>query len=158
MSDFSTSKVNKIIDVKVKNNNNNNNNNTIQKIFLDFDIIPYAVGLIIALSFHNLLKCFSKYIINDLIKINNDLLQALLEVILVLLFIYIIIYYIYYQFILTDETVKEKIMKHAIKEKKLEKAKKEIDNDKETKNAIENDIRLNKNETIEEYFTTKFYN
>ena len=153
MSDLSTTKINKIIDIKVKNKNTNN---TIQKIFLDFDIVPYAVGLIIALSFHNLIKCFSKYIINNLIKINNDLLQAIIEVILVLLFIYIIIYYIYYQFILTDDTVKEKIMKHAIKEKKLEKAKKEIDKDKETKNVIERDIKLNKNKIIEEYFTTQF--
>ena len=157
MSDLSTSKINKIVDVKVKKNNENNKPlKSFQKIFIDFDIIPYIVGFIIALSFHNLLKNISKFIIKDIIKINNDLVQALFEFILMLIFVYILIYFIYYKFILTEDIASEKIVKHAIKQKKVEKAKKEIDKDKETTNVIEKDIDLINNKSIEEYFTTQF--
>lgn len=157
MSDLSTSKINKIVDVKVKKNNENNKPlKSFQNIFIDFDIIPYIVGFIIALSFHNLLKNISKFIIKDIIKINNDLVQALFEFILMLIFVYILIYFIYYKFILTEDIASEKIVKHAIKQKKVEKAKKEIDKDKETTNVIEKDIDLINNKSIEEYFTTQF--
>jgi cell division protein FtsB len=157
MSDLSTSKINKIVDVKVKKNDKNNKPlKSFQKIFIDFDIITYIVGFIIALSFHNLLKNISKFIIKDLIKINNDLVQALFEFILMLIFVYILIYFVYYKFILTEDVASEKIVKHAIKQKKVEKAKKEIDKDKETSNIIEKDIDLVNNKSIEEYFTTQF--
>jgi cell division protein FtsB len=157
MSDLSTSKINKIVDVKVKKNDKNNKPlKSFQKIFIDFDIITYIVGFIIALSFHNLLKNISKFIIKDLIKINNDLVQALFEFILILIFVYILIYFVYYKFILTEDVASEKIVKHAIKQKKVEKAKKEIDKDKETSNIIEKDIDLVNNKSIEEYFTTQF--
>jgi len=157
MSDLSTSKINKIVELKVKKDNKENKSiKSFQKIFIDFDIIPYTAGLIIALSFHNLLKNFSKYIIRDLIKINNDLIQSIIEVIFTLLFIYFIIYFIYYQYILTDDAAKEKIVKHAIKEKKVDEAKKEIDKDIETTNIIEKDIDLINNKLIEEYFTNHY--
>lgn len=156
MSDLTTQKTNLLVDKKVKKEDKNALGKSFKSILIDFDVIPYVIGFIIALSFHNLLSKLSNTIIQKVFKIKNTLLDAVFEFILMLIFIYIFIYGIYYQYLFSEDISKENIIKKAINEAKIDKAKKEIEKDVETKKSIEKDVELDNNKSIEEYFTNKF--
>ena len=156
MSDLTTQKTNILVDKKVKNEDMNKIGKSFKSLLIDFDVIPYVIGFIIALSFHNFLRELSNTIIQKIFKIKNSLIEAIFEFILMLIFIYIFIYGIYYQYLFSEDVSKENIIKKAINEAKIDKAKKEIEKDVETKKSIEKDVELDNNKSIEEYFTNKF--
>ena len=158
MSGLTTIRTNKLIDKKV--NENNNIVKPFKSILSDFEVMPYLIGFVIALSFYKLLNEIVKIISVKLFNIKNPLFEAFIEFILVLFLIYIFIYEFYYKYLFDEDISKEKIVKTAINEAKVEEAKKVIKKDPETKKEIEKNIELNKNKnknkSIEEYFTT-FY-
>ena len=156
MSDLTTQKTNLLVDKKVTKEDKNTIGKSFKSILIDFDVIPYVIGFIIALSFHNLLSKLSNTIIQKIFNIENTLLDAVFEFILMLIFIYTFIYGIYYQYLFSEDVSKENIIKKAINEAKIDKAKIEIEKDIETKTNIEKDVELDNNKSIEEYFTNKF--
>lgn len=154
MTNITTKKTNTYIENKLKNMNTKENEfaKSLKTLLIDFNVIPYIIGFTIALSFQNLLNKMSSYIIQKIFKIKNPLLDAFIELILILIFVYIFVYYIYYHYLVSEDIEKEKIVKQALTEKKIDKAKKEIDEDKQTKKIIDKDIELKNNKIIEEYF------
>ena len=71
MSDLTTQKTNLLVDKKVKKEDKNALGKSFKSILIDFDVIPYVIGFIIALSFHNLLSKLSNTIIQKVFKIKR---------------------------------------------------------------------------------------
>jgi len=153
MSSITTQKTNELVDKKVKKKYDNVGK-SFKSILSDFDVMPYLIGFVIALSFNKLIDEIVKIISEKIFKIKNPLFEAFIGLILVMLLIYLFIYEFYYKYLFDEDISKEKIVKTAINEAKVEEAKKEIKKDPQTQKEIEKNIELNKN--IEEYFTTSY--
>jgi len=153
MSSLTTQKTTDFIDKKVKKKTDNVGK-SFKSILSDFDVMPYLISFVLALSFSNLLNEIVKNISEKIFKIKNPLFEAFIELILVIGIIYLFIYEFYYKYLFDEDTSKEKIVKTAINQAKIEEAKKEIKKDPQAQKEIEKNIELNKN--IEEYFTTSY--
>ena len=156
MTDLTTEKINLYVDKKVKNKNESDIGKSFKSIFSDFNLIPYIIGFTLAWSFNNLLNKLSNIIIINVFKTKNAFLHALMEFLLTLLLIYIFVYVIYYKFLFSDNISKEKVVKKALHETRVDEAKKEIQKDKEIKKDIEKDIEIDNNKSIEEYFMNRY--
>lgn len=141
MSGLSTEKSNEYVDKKLKTDGDELGK-SFKSILSDFDVMPYLIGLVIALSFNKLLNRIVHFISIKLFNTQNDLLEAVVEFTLTIVIIYFFIYEFYYKYLVNEDISKEKIVKTAINETRIEEAKKEIKKDPETKNNIENDIEF----------------
>jgi uncharacterized protein YacL len=153
MSGLTTEKTNDLVDKKVKKKYDNVGK-SFKSILSDFNVMPYLIGFVIALSFNKFLNEIVKIISEKIFNIKNPLFEAFIELILVILLIYLFIYEFYYKYLFDEDISKERIVKTAINQAKVEEAKKEIKKDPQTQKEIEKTIELNKN--IEEYFTTSY--
>jgi hypothetical protein len=113
-----------------------------KSILADFDVMPYLIGFVIALSFNKLVTALVKFVSSNFFKAQNDLAEAAIEFIMTIGLLHLFIYQIYYKYLVDDDISKEKIVKTAINEAKVEEAKKEIKDDPEMKKNIEEDIEL----------------
>jgi len=161
MPDISDKETIQMAEKKIKKYNNEDDENDnkfnrpiklIKSVFIEFNVIPYSIGFIIALSLRNLLSELSKYILKKIFNIKNPIVNSIFELILMIVFIYVFIVFVFYEFLYSSDIAKEKIFKTAIYEKKIDEAKKEIKKDPETKNIIENSISEENNSKIEEYY------
>jgi len=141
MSDLPTEKSNEYVDKKVKKNGNNIGK-SFKSILSDFNVMPYLIGFVIALSFNKLLNRIVQFMSRKLLKTQNELLEAVVEFVIAIAFVYVFIYEFYYKYLVDEDISKEKIVKTAINEVRIEEAKKDINDDPETKQNIENDIEL----------------
>ena len=141
MSGLSTEKSNEYVDKKLKTDGDELGK-SFKSILSDFDVMPYLIGLVIALSFNKLLNRIVHFISIKLFNTQNDLLEAVVEFTLTIIIIYFFIYEFYYKYLVDEDISKEKIVKTAINEARVEEAKKEINDDPETKQNIEDDIEL----------------
>jgi hypothetical protein len=115
---------------------------SLKSILADFDVMPYLIGFVIALSFNKLVTALVKYVSSKFFKAQNDLVEASIEFIMTIALLHLFIYQIYYKYLVDDDISKEKIVKTAINEAKVEEAKKEINDDPDIKKKIEDDIEL----------------
>ena len=141
MSGLSTEKSNEYVDKKLKTDGDELGK-SFKSILSDFDVMPYLIGLVIALSFNKLLNRIVHFISIKLFKTQNELLEAVIEFVITIIFVYVFIYEFYYKYLVDEDISKEKIVKTAINEARVEEAKKEINDDPETKQNIEDDIEL----------------
>ena len=111
-------------------------------VLSDFNVMPYLIGMVIALSFNKLLNQTVKSIGSIFFKKPNALGEAFIEFILTILLISIFIHQIYYKYLVDDEIDKEKIVKTALNEAKVEEARKEIEDDPVIQKHIEKEIEL----------------
>jgi hypothetical protein len=147
MSTLETEKLNDVVDKKLITDDAQIGK-SFKSILSDFDVMPFLIGTVIALSFNRLLNRIVQFILNKVFKTRNELAQAAVEFILAILLINLFVHQIYYKYLVDDNISKEKIVKTAINEAKVEEAKKEIDNDPEIKRNIEQDIEF---ETFDQY-------
>ena len=141
MSGLATKESNNYVDKKLKKDGDKIGK-SFKSLLSDFDVMPYLIGVVIALSFNKLLNQIVKTITCLLFKKSNELGEAALEFILTIVLIYLFIYQIYYKYLVDEDISKEKIVKTAINEAKVEEAKKEIKEDPEIKQHIEDEIEL----------------
>jgi large-conductance mechanosensitive channel len=155
MSDIATSNTNELVEKKIKKDNNEPIiiAKSFKSILSDFNVMPYLISFIIALSFNNLLEKIVQVIAMKM-NIRNPLINAFIEFILVLVLIYLFIYEIFYKY-LYDETIsKEKIMKKALSETKVDEIKKNLKEDVEINENIKKDVQFNHEEPFQSY---KYY-
>ena len=123
MSGLSTEKSNEYVDKKLKTDGDELGK-SFKSILSDFDVMPYLIGLVIALSFNKLLNRIVHFISIKLFNTQNDLLEAVVEFTLTIIIIYFFIYEFYYKYLVDEDISKEKIVKTAINEARVEEAKK----------------------------------
>jgi hypothetical protein len=147
MSDLATEQSNDLVDKKL-DTDSDEIGKSLKSILSDFEVMPYLIGFVIALSFNKLVNQIVLSISSKLFKTQNNLTEATIEFIFTIVIIYFFIYEIYYKYLVDDDISKEKIVKTAINEAKLAEAKKEINEDPEIKQHIEDDIEL---ETFDQF-------
>lgn len=156
MNELPTKEINELVEKKVKKNQEESTviAKSFKSIISDFNVMPYLISFVIALSFNNLLDKFI-HVIAIKLNITNPLINALIEFILVLVLVYLFIYEIFYKY-LHDETISnEKIVKTALTEAKIDEAKKNLEEDVETKEIIKKDtdiVKSNSSENFKPYF------
>lgn len=156
MNELPTKEINELVEKKVKKNQEESTviAKSFKSIISDFNVMPYLISFVIALSFNNLLDKFI-HVIAIKLNITNPLINALIEFILVLVLVYIFIYEIFYKY-LHDETISnEKIVKTALTEAKIDEAKKNLEEDVETKEIIKKNtdiVKSNSSENFKPYF------
>lgn len=148
MNDLPTKETNELIEKKIKKKNEPTSKTestaiakSFKSIISDFNVMPYLISFVIALSFNNLLEKLV-HVFATKINLTNPLINAIIEFLLVLIIVYLFIYEIFYKY-LHDETISnEKIVKTALTEAKIDEAKKNLEEDEETKEIIEKDTNI----------------
>jgi hypothetical protein len=149
ISDEST---NKIAEQKTEGTKEDVENNSsemkkeLATMIIDFNIVPTIIGFAIAVSFSDLMKTLSHFIIKLYFKafMTNEVMTNTLSFLLVVLFCYVFGYVIFYKLIYTEDIAKQTIIKKAINEKKEEEIKKEIEQDVETSKVIQETAKINR--------------
>ena len=96
-------------------------------MLIEFNIIPFTISFVIALSISDFIKIVNKYIAKKYFKfIKNEILKSFILLIIVLFFVYIIGYIIFYKLLYTESIAKENIVKNAIIEKEKDEIKTQI--------------------------------
>ena len=131
--------------IEDKKNNSSKIKKRFAQLIVDFNIIPYAIGFAIAITFAEFMQVLAKYIISIYFKkyIKNEPILKFFTFILVLLMAYIFGYYVFYKLIYTEDIAKQTIIKKAINEKKEEEIKKNIEKDPQAINQINKTSNLN---------------
>ena len=122
---------------------------SISRFLVDFNVVSYAVAFLIAISFKDFIDGLIQLILSKFIKEDKfKVLTEFLVFVIVLVFCFIFVEFIFYKYIYTPDIEKESILRTAIKTKKQEEAKKEIDKEPILKKEIKKGAKID----IEESF------
>jgi len=149
MPTLPTKQLNELVEKKVKKNGSSTTGTSLKSILSDFDVMPFLIGFVIATPFNKLLTVVVQTISRHFLKTQYILLEAVMEFILTIGIVYLFVYELYYKYLVDEDISKERIVKTAINEAKVEAAKKEIKNDPETKKSIEDNVEFETFDTMQ---------